>query len=259
MRRFARLLTSGFMMAAVSAPAWAQQDGSLTVFYTPARSTLEVPALTGPVPGTSPPEFVFDNDAHYGGVFGDAILIGRVGVMGGIKFGRSNTIPGGAEFTPQGLPGPNFNPTTNESARILDVAASFALVKTMSARVDATAGYFYLHAKPEISKANSYGGPSFGFRTKYVFDNGIDVHGNLSLVPAFFVHGNVEKSLDDDSIIQYRLGADYSIVEHFGVSAGFDGFKLSGKAKPGNPLIQFFGDNAVVNLYGFYFGGQVKW
>lgn len=245
--------------AAASAPAFAQQAGSLTVFYSPARSTLDVPALTGPVPGTNPPETEFENDAQYGGFFGDTLVFKRVGVAGYYKWGTANDIPGGATFLPSGAPGPNFNPTTGEKARIMDLSGTFALINTGRARLDATAGWFYLWAKPVISDANSYGGPSLGFRTKYVFDNGLDLHGNLSIVPSFFVRGNVADALDDDSVVQYRIGADYSIVRHFGVSAGFDGFKLTGRAKPGNPLIQFFGDSAVVTLSGFYFGGQVKW
>ena len=259
MKRLVFSLALALAATLASAPAFAQQNGSLTVYYSPARSTLEVPALTGPVPGTNPPEFEFENDAQYGGFFGDALVFKRVGVAGYYKWGKANDIPGGAVFLPNGMPGPDFNPTTGEKARLMDVSGTFALVNTGKARLDATAGWFYLWAKPVISDANSYGGPSLGFRTKYVFDNGFDLHGSLSIVPTFFVHGNVEDSLDDDSVVQYRIGADYSIVRHFGVSAGFDGFKLTGKAKPGNPLIQFFGDSAVVTLSGFYFGGQVKW
>lgn len=259
MKRFITTLTLALGFAAVAATAQAQQEGSLTVFYSPAGSSLEVPALTGPVPSSNGTEFKFTNDAHYGGVFGDVLLVGRVGVAGYYKFGKADDIPGGAVFTPEGMPGPQFNPTTGEKARLLDASGTFALIKTGSARLDATAGYFYLYAKPEISKANSYGGPSLGFRTKYVFANGLDVHGNLSIVPTFFVHGNVEKSLEDDSVVQYRIGADYGITDNLGVSAGFDGFKLTGHAKQPNPLIQYFGDSAAVTLSGFYFGGQVKW
>lgn len=54
-------------------------------------------------------------------------------------------------------------------------------------------------------------------------------------------------------------GAVCRIIGHFGVSGGFDGFQLSGKALQPNPLIQYFGDTAAVTLSGFYFGGQVKW
>jgi hypothetical protein len=259
MKRFVSRFVFLIGFAAAASTASAQQTGSLTVFYSPSGSSLEVPALTGPVPDSNPPAFKFTNDAHYGGIFGDTLLVKRVGVAGYFKWGTADDIPGGAVFTDEGLPGPQFNPTTGEKAHLLDVSGTFALIKTGAARLDATAGYFYLHAKPEISIANSYGGPSLGFRTKYIFANGLDVHGNLSIVPTFFVHGNVEHKLGDDSVIQYRLGADYGIGPHFGVSAGYDGFQLTGQALQPNPLIQYFGDTAAVTLSGFYFGGQAKW
>jgi hypothetical protein len=229
----------------MAASASAQSQGSLTVFFSPSSSDLQAPALTG-APS-------YKNDGHYGGAFGDTLLAGRVGVMGGMLFGSSNTIPGGANFGT-----PSFNPTTHEVARILDVAATFALVKTKAARLDATAGYFYLHAKPEISPANSYGGPSLGFRAKYVFPSNFDVHGNLSLIPTYFVKGNVAGELGEDNIIQYRFGADYGITKNFGVSGGFQGFKLSAKVV-GIPNLPASLSVAVVTLRGFYFGGQAKW
>ena len=211
MRQLAFSLALACIVATVSPMrAQAQETGSVTVFYSPSSSDLEVPSLTG--------KPSFTNDGHYGGGFGDVLLVDRVGVTGGVLFGATNTIPGGADFT-----SPTFNPTTHEIARILDVAGTFALVKTGSARVDATAGYFYLYAKPEISEANSYGGPALGFRTKYIWSNGLDVHGNLSIVPTFFVHGNVEGVLLAESIVVYRFGADYAIAEHLAVSAGYQG------------------------------------
>ena len=179
MKRLALTLFLALGIVAAAAPAHAQQQGSLTVFYSPSRSTLDVPALTGPVPGTNPPETEFENDAQYGGVFGDVLLYKRIGVAGYYKQGKANDIPGGAVFLPTGMPGPNFNPTTGEKARLTDISGTFALINTGKARLDATAGWFYLWAKPEISDANSYGGPSLGFRTKYIFDNGLDIHGNL--------------------------------------------------------------------------------
>ena len=114
MKRFVTTLTLALGFAAVAATAQAQQEGSLTVFYSPAGSSLEVPALTGPVPSSNGTEFKFTNDAHYGGVFGDVLLVGRVGVAGYYKFGKADDIPGGAVFTPEGMPGPQFNPTTGE-------------------------------------------------------------------------------------------------------------------------------------------------
>jgi hypothetical protein len=257
MKKITKYLVVSALFVLAAAPAMAQQNGSLTVAFTPGNKSLDVPALTGPVPGTNETEFT--NDGRYGFIFGDTLLVGRFGVAGSVKFGKDNTIDGGTEFLPSGAPGPRFNPTSGEKLQLWDIAGTFALINTASARVDATAGYFYANAKPLISEANTYGGPTFGVQTKYLFRNGLDVHGKVSLAPTFFVHGNVEDSLLADSFIQYRIGADYAIVDHFGVSAGFDGFKLSGTAAPGNPLIQFFGDSAVVKLSGFYFGGQAKW
>jgi hypothetical protein len=222
-----------------AAPAPSAQNGQVTVYYNPAGSDLQAPSLTG-APS-------FKNDGHYGGFYGDAMIAGRFGVMGGALFGSSNTIAGGADFT-----SPTFNPTTNESARIFDAAATFALVKTPAAQVDATAGYFYLHAKPEISAANSYGGPSLGLRVKYFFRNRFDLLGSISLIPTYFVHGNVEGALLDESITQYRVGAHYAVTDHLGVAAGYQGFKLNAK-------VSFDGQDAVVTLSGLYFGGQARW
>jgi hypothetical protein len=225
--------------APAAAPALSGQNGQLTVYYNPAGSDLQAPSLTG-APSMK-------NDGHYGGAFGDTLLVGRLGVMGGVLFGSSNTIEGGADFG-----SPTFNATTHEVARIIDVAGTFALVKSRAARVDATAGYFYLHAKPEISPANSYGGPSLGFAMKYFFANRFDLHGNLSLVPTYFVHGYVKDALREQSITQYRIGANYAVTDQLGLSAGYQGFKLNAK-------VTFDGQDAVVTLRGLYFGGQARW
>lgn len=257
MKKFTFLFAAISVIALGATPAFAQ--GSLTVAFSPGNKSLDVPALTGPVPGTNFTETEFTNDGHYGLIFGDVNLIGRFGVSGGVKFGEDQTIDGAADFLPDGNPGPKFNPTTGEKLQLWDVAATFALVKTAAAQVDVTGGYFYAHAKPVVSDANTYGGPSFGVATKYRFTNGLGVHGRVSLAPTFFVHGNVEHKLLADSFVQYRLGADFKIVDHFAINGGFDGFKLSGTAAQPNPLIEFFGDSATVKLSGFYFGGSFMW
>ena len=88
MRHLAFSLTLACILATVSPMrAQAQETGSVTVFYSPSSSDLEAQSLTG--------KPSFTNDGHYGGAFGDVLLVDRVGVMGESCSAPRTQSPGG--------------------------------------------------------------------------------------------------------------------------------------------------------------------
>lgn len=257
------------MFFAVSSAALAEDpkgaQAKATVFYSHSTTVLKAEAMT-----FSPK---FDIKGDYVGVLLESPLkYKRFGVSGAFLQGTSEDIAGAADFVTSGYNPAyyaTFNPLTDETIKKLSVNLTFTALdyQDHTGHLDFTAGRFLLESQPGISKGNTFGGYSFGVAGGYDRQfgiHGIGINGTFSYVPTFFVHGNVEGQFTQDYIMEYRLGLEYTLMKHYGLTLGYQGMYLRGiitdqtKAAAEQMLGKSVSNAAIVTATGLYFGVVAK-
>ena len=251
-RTLTGVLAAVVLLGCVSIVSAADRPAKLRLTYSFQETVLDAPTVTQSLAMLTGKD-KYTNDGNYWGLTFESPVRGRFGIDASLLFGSSDEIEGG-DFTSPGYwnnPSPNANPLTNEKLALFDVNGTFTVLDGGDADhrglVDLTLGYWSLDSQPDTSKANAYAGLEVGLKGLYSWKGKFMVDGEISYVPSFTVRGNVDGTLDDDYVLQYRVGADYFIVENFGVSLGYQGLKLMYK------VIED-GSDAEVTLSGFYFG-----
>lgn len=257
------------MILTVSARAQAQEtkgvQAKATVFYSHSTTVLKAEAMT------YSPKFEIKGD-YVGVLLESPLKYKRFGVSAAFLQGTSKDIPGAADFVTSGFNPAyyaTFNPLTDETIKKLSVNLTFTALdyRDHTGNLDLSFGRFLLESEPGISKGNTFGGYSFGVAGGYDWQfgvHGLSINGTASYVPTFFVHGNVEGQFTQDYILEYRLGLEYTLLKHYGLTLGYQGMYLRGiitdetKAFAEQSLGKSVSDAAIVTANGLYFGVLAK-
>jgi hypothetical protein len=233
------LVTSAVVLS--SAEARAEEADTpryrVTLFYSPATTTLKAPTLAGGVPS-------FENEGDYFGLNAEATY-GKISLYGFFQDGTSDTITGGADFT-----APTFNAITHEHSTQTELNVGYSVLQNpYTGTVDLTLGYYRLWAKPAISPANWYDGPEVGVRGRRAFESKLALVYKFSYLPIYSVHGWMDGKMRDDhgNIMLYKVGLEYPIARNVSVTAGYQKARLQAEVIKDE-------SSAVVTLSGFYYG-----
>lgn len=264
MKKSCMMMVGYMVLLAVSVGALAEgAAGRVTVYYNPSKTELYAPKLTEALKQATGKD-TYENEGDYMGVFVDLPLkYEGFGVYAAYMTGSGDDIVGGNFTVPDyqwmnPYVSSHANPTTGEKMSTLSTFGTYTIWgmkdESMRANIDVMIGYSLLDSRPDTSLANVYSGVAYGLKAgcgKTLGPSEVGLDLAVSYLPTYKVAGNVEASLADDNILQYRAGLECAFLGSYAATVGYQGMRLEAVSKAGGP-------NAVVQLTGMYVGASVR-